>query len=144
MKEAEMWTSKGRARALLRQNFMLLKEKPQACRRSLKINVCQVVVVGGRGRWICEFEASLVCRMNSRTARTVWKKFIGLSGNLKKKKKFNMAIGLGLLNNKAWETQESESVHSGTCTLKVHILLYKQEATTAQLKTREPKIGQAF
>lgn len=52
-----------------------------------------------------------------------------------------MAIGLGLLDNKAWETQESESVRSGTYTLKVHILLYKQEATTAQLKTREPKMA---
>jgi hypothetical protein len=52
---------------------------------------CQAVVahafnpsqhLGGRGRWIYEFEASLVCKVSSRTARAIQRNPV-----LKKKKK---------------------------------------------------------
>jgi hypothetical protein len=41
--------------------------------------------LGGRGRWISEFEASLAYRVNSRTARTIQRNPV--SGKKKKKKK---------------------------------------------------------
>jgi hypothetical protein len=41
--------------------------------------------LGGRGRWISEYEASLVYRMSSRTARAIQRNPV--SKNQKKKKK---------------------------------------------------------
>jgi hypothetical protein len=41
--------------------------------------------VGGRGRWISEFEASLVYKVSSRTARAIQRNPV--SKKLKKKKK---------------------------------------------------------
>jgi hypothetical protein len=41
--------------------------------------------LGGRGRWISEFEASLVYRVSSRTARAIQRNPV--SKNQKKKKK---------------------------------------------------------
>ena len=42
--------------------------------------------MGGRGRWISEFEASLVYRVSSRTAKTIQRNPV--SKNQKKKKEF--------------------------------------------------------
>jgi hypothetical protein len=41
--------------------------------------------LGGRGRWVSEFEASLVYRVSSRTARAIQRNPV--SGKKKKKKK---------------------------------------------------------
>jgi hypothetical protein len=43
--------------------------------------------LGGRGRWISEFEASLGYRVNSRTARAIQRKPCLEKPNKKKKKK---------------------------------------------------------
>jgi hypothetical protein len=60
-----------------------------------KRNVCREVVVhafnpttqGGRGRWISEFEASLVYRVSSRAARTTQRNPVLETPQKKKKKK---------------------------------------------------------
>jgi hypothetical protein len=43
--------------------------------------------LGGRGRWISEFEASLVYRVSSRTARAIWRNSV--SKNKKQNKTKN-------------------------------------------------------
>jgi hypothetical protein len=50
--------------------------------------------LGGRGRWITEFEASLVYKVSSRTARAIQRNPV--SGKKKKKKK-----------TKKWEKKKS-------------------------------------
>jgi hypothetical protein len=47
--------------------------------------------LGGRGRWISEFEASLVYRVSSRTARAIQRNPV--SKNQKKKKKKEASRG---------------------------------------------------
>jgi hypothetical protein len=43
--------------------------------------------LGGRGRWISEFEASLIYRVNSRTARDIQRNPVSKNQREKKKKK---------------------------------------------------------
>jgi hypothetical protein len=43
--------------------------------------------LGGRGRWISEFEASLVYRMSSRTARAIQRNPVSKNKNKKKKER---------------------------------------------------------
>jgi hypothetical protein len=43
--------------------------------------------LGGRGRWISEFEASLVYRVSSRTARAIQRNPVSKNQKKKKKKK---------------------------------------------------------
>jgi hypothetical protein len=43
--------------------------------------------LGGRGRWISEFEASLVYKVSSRTARATQRNPVSKNKNQKKKKK---------------------------------------------------------
>jgi hypothetical protein len=45
--------------------------------------------LGGRGRWISEFEASLVYRVSSRTARTIQRNPVSKNKNKKQKKEKN-------------------------------------------------------
>ena len=47
--------------------------------------------MGGRGRWIFEFEASLVYRVSSRTARAIQRNPVSKNKN-KKKTKMNIAL----------------------------------------------------
>jgi hypothetical protein len=42
--------------------------------------------LGGRGRWICEFKASLVYKVSSRTARAIQRIPVSKNQNQKKKK----------------------------------------------------------
>jgi hypothetical protein len=42
--------------------------------------------LGGRGRWISEFEASLVYKVSSRTAKTIQRNPVSKKQNKKKKK----------------------------------------------------------
>lgn len=56
--------------------------------------------------------------------------------------KSNTALGLGLLEAKAWKAQES--CHLGTWTHKAHTLLEKQEATSGHLRRRKPKMAMPF
>jgi hypothetical protein len=51
--------------------------------------------LGGRGRWISEFEDSLVYRVSSRTARATQRNPV--SKNRKKKKLNREGIGMGYL-----------------------------------------------
>ena len=39
--------------------------------RAVVVHACNPSTLGGRGRWISEFEASLVYRVSSRTARAI-------------------------------------------------------------------------
>jgi hypothetical protein len=48
--------------------------------------------LGGRGRWISEFEASLVYRVSSRTARTAQRNPVSKNQNQKQKKKKSLHI----------------------------------------------------
>jgi hypothetical protein len=50
--------------------------------------------LGGRGRWISEFEASLVYRVSSRTARATQRNPV--LKNQKKKKKKRLAYGFAV------------------------------------------------
>jgi hypothetical protein len=43
--------------------------------------------LGGRGRWISEFEASLVCRVSSRTVRAIQRNPVSKNKNKNKNKK---------------------------------------------------------
>jgi hypothetical protein len=43
--------------------------------------------LGGRGRWISEFEASLVYRVSSRTARATQRNLVSIKQNQNRKKK---------------------------------------------------------
>jgi hypothetical protein len=43
--------------------------------------------LGGRGRWISEFKASLVYRMSSRTARAIQRNPVSKNQKKKKRKK---------------------------------------------------------
>ena len=43
--------------------------------------------MGGRGRWISEFEASLVYKVSSRTARAIQRNPVSKNKKTKKKKK---------------------------------------------------------
>ena len=51
--------------------------------------------LGGRGRWISEFQASLVCRVSSRTARATQRNPVSKNQKEKKKKKKKMLHRLG-------------------------------------------------
>jgi hypothetical protein len=53
--------------------------------------------LGGRGRWISEFEASLVYRVSSRTARATQRNPV-LKGGKKEKKKKKSASEKGYLS----------------------------------------------
>jgi hypothetical protein len=44
--------------------------------------------LGGRGRWISEFEASLVYRVSSRTARAIQRNLVSKTKKKKKKNQF--------------------------------------------------------
>jgi hypothetical protein len=46
-----------------------------------------IPAVGGRGRWISEFEASLVYKVSSRTARAIQRNPVSNNNNNKKNKK---------------------------------------------------------
>jgi hypothetical protein len=48
--------------------------------------------LGGRGRWISEFEASLVYRVSSRTARTTQRNPVSKNKKKKKKEKESVII----------------------------------------------------
>jgi hypothetical protein len=58
--------------------------------------------LGGRGRWISEFEASLVCRVSSRTARAIQKNPVSKNPKIRKKKK----------KKKEWHRMMGEAVLS--------------------------------
>jgi hypothetical protein len=47
--------------------------------------------LGGRGRWISEFKASLVYRVSSRTAKTTQRNPVSKTPKKKGKKKNNLA-----------------------------------------------------
>jgi hypothetical protein len=49
---------------------------------------------GGKGRWISEFEASLVYKVSSRPARATQRNPVSKNKQTNKKKKRNMPIGL--------------------------------------------------
>jgi hypothetical protein len=51
--------------------------------------------LGGRGRWISEFEASLVYKVSSRTARGIQKNPVSKRQKKKKKKKRIREAGYG-------------------------------------------------
>jgi hypothetical protein len=51
--------------------------------------------LGGRGRWISEFKASLIFKVSSRTARAIQRNPV--SENQKKKKKF---LIINIMNDK--------------------------------------------
>jgi hypothetical protein len=48
--------------------------------------------LGGRGRWISEFKASLVCRISSRTARAIQRNPVSKNQKQKNKNK-NKKVG---------------------------------------------------
>jgi hypothetical protein len=50
--------------------------------------------LGGRGRWISEFEASLVYRVSSRTARAIQRNPVSKNQKEKKKKERNEYVSL--------------------------------------------------
>ena len=56
--------------------------------------------MGGRGRWISEFEARLVYKVSSRTARAI--KRSPVSKNQKEKKKVNVTEYLNLFLVVVW------------------------------------------
>jgi hypothetical protein len=55
--------------------------------------------LGGRGRWISEFEASLVYKVSSRTARATQKNPVSKNQKEKKKKKRSAIVMVSLHNN---------------------------------------------
>jgi hypothetical protein len=63
--------------------------------------------LGGRGRWISEFEASLVYRMSSRTAKKTFKSV------LNKKSIGTDRIKCGRILGKSTEVQEIEQCEMG-------------------------------
>jgi hypothetical protein len=50
--------------------------------------------LGGRGRWISEFEASLVCKVSSRTARATQRNPVLKNKNKKQKRKKKTLQGM--------------------------------------------------
>jgi hypothetical protein len=88
--------------------------------------------LGGRGRWISEFEVSLVYKVSSRTARAIQRNPVyPVSKNQKKKKKKKKKIGLRV------------GTHNGGAQLRVFILIGKQKAestvgTVESLKPQSP------
>jgi hypothetical protein len=52
--------------------------------------------VGGRGRWISEFEASLVYKVSSRTARSTQRNLVSKNQKRKKKKKKKKEIRINV------------------------------------------------
>jgi hypothetical protein len=61
-------------------------------------------VIRGRGRWISEFEASLVYKVNSRTARDIQRNPVSKSKKKKKKpqQKKNCLEDLSILAFEGW------------------------------------------
>ena len=55
--------------------------------RAVVAHACNPSTLGGRGRWISEFKASLVYRVNARTARATQRNPVSKKTNKKKKKK---------------------------------------------------------
>jgi hypothetical protein len=56
--------------------------------------------LGGRGRWISEFKASLVYRVSSRTAKTAQRNPVSKNRGRKKKKKPGDEILTGFITTK--------------------------------------------
>jgi predicted RNA-binding protein YlxR (DUF448 family) len=52
--------------------------------------------LGGRGRWICEFEASLDYKVNSRTARTIQRNPVSKNKNKQTNKQTNKKLAMEL------------------------------------------------
>jgi hypothetical protein len=61
--------------------------------------------LGGRGRWISEFEASLVNKVSSRTARA-FREILYLEKTRKKEKRKKMVITVGTL----WRRRQRQVV----------------------------------
>jgi hypothetical protein len=55
--------------------------------------------LGGRGRWISEFKASLVYKVSSRTARAIQRNPVSKKKKKKRKKEKQQLAGLG---SKIW------------------------------------------
>ena len=55
--------------------------------RAVVAHACNPSTLGGRGRWISEFEASLVYRVSSRTARAIQRNPVSKKTNKQTKKK---------------------------------------------------------
>ena len=56
--------------------------------RAVVAHACNPSTLGGRGRWISEFKASLIYRVSSRTARTIQRNPISKKTNKKMFKNF--------------------------------------------------------
>jgi hypothetical protein len=64
--------------------------------------------LGGRGRWISEFEASLVYKVSSRTARAIQRDPVSKKQNKTKqnKTKQNKTVNLKEQSDPSWKTRE--------------------------------------
>ena len=60
------------------------KDKEQGFWWAVVAHACNPSTLGGRGRQISEFEASLVYRVSSRTARAIQRNPVSRKANLKK------------------------------------------------------------
>jgi hypothetical protein len=54
--------------------------------------------LGGRGRWISEFEGSLVYKVSSRTARAIQRNPVSKQNKTKQKELF-LSLGVGMINS---------------------------------------------
>jgi hypothetical protein len=74
--------------------------------------------LGGRGRWISEFEASLVYRVSSRTARATQRNpdlenQTKPNQTKKKKKKKKKEYGIPRAQPRSWHLEDSQQIFSG-------------------------------
>jgi hypothetical protein len=70
--------------------------------------------LGGRGRWISEFEASLVYKVSSRTARVTQRNPVFKKKKLKKRKK-GWSLVAHACCNPSIERQSQEDLVKGHC-----------------------------
>ena len=68
--------------------------------------------MGGRGKWTSEFEASLVYRVNSRTARATQRNPVSKKKKKKKKEKKNSSLAVVVLafNLSTWEADRGRQI----------------------------------
>jgi hypothetical protein len=70
--------------------------------------------LGGRGRWISEFEASLVYRVSSRTARTIQRNPVSKNKAKQNKKERKLAVTFAVQSLHAMKFQGFSEVLIGT------------------------------
>jgi hypothetical protein len=82
--------------------------------------------LGGRGRRISEFEASLVYRVSSRTTRAIQRNPVSNKQTNKQTNNFCGAVGVHAFNPSTWETEADQHLSRNSPGLQLQVRIAEQ------------------